>query len=58
MKVNDEDLRKQKEAGIQVITFDPATSKQYYDRAYEVGWAGQIKASPTYGPQMRKLFSR
>ena len=57
-KVNEEDTRKQKDAGIQVITFDQATSRQYYDKAYEVAWAGAIKASPTYGPQMRKLFSR
>jgi len=57
-KVNEEDTRKQKEAGIQVITFDQVTAKQYYDKAYDVGWAGAIKASPTYGPQMRKLFSR
>jgi TRAP-type C4-dicarboxylate transport system substrate-binding protein len=57
-KVNEEDTRKQKEAGIQVITFDRATAKQYYDKAYDVAWAGAIKASPTYGPQMRKLFSR
>ena len=53
-KVNQEDMRKQKEAGIQVIEFP----KSYYDKAYEVGWAGAIKASPTYGPQMRKLFSK
>jgi len=57
-KVNEEDIRKQQQAGIQVITFDPATAKQYYDKAYEVGWASAIKASPTYGPQMRKLFSK
>jgi TRAP-type transport system periplasmic protein len=57
-KVNEEDTRKQKEAGIQAITFDQATAKQYYDKAYDVGWAGAIKASPTYGPQMRKLFSK
>src|ERR671919_2275282 len=53
-KVNEDDIRKQQQAGIQVIKFDPATEKQYYDKAYEVGWAGAIKASPTYGPQMRK----
>jgi TRAP-type transport system periplasmic protein len=57
-KVNEEDIRKQKEAGIRTITFDARTAKQYYDKAYEVGWAGAIKASPTYGPQMRKLFSK
>ena len=53
-KVNEDDIRKQKEAGIQVITF----GKDYYDRAYAVGWESAIKASPTYGPQMRKLFSK
>jgi TRAP-type transport system periplasmic protein len=57
-KVNEEDIRKQKEAGIQVITFDAATGKQYYEKAYEVGWAAAIKSSPTYGPQMKKLFSK
>jgi len=57
-KVNEEDIRKQKEAGIQVITFDAAAGKQYYDKAYDVAWASAIKASPQYGPQMRKLFSR
>jgi TRAP-type C4-dicarboxylate transport system substrate-binding protein len=57
-KVNEDDNRKQKQAGIQVISFDAATAKQYYDKAYEVAWAAAIKASPTYGPQMRKLFSK
>jgi TRAP-type C4-dicarboxylate transport system substrate-binding protein len=57
-KVNEEDIRKQKEVGIQTITFDSATGKQYYEKAYEVGWASVIKASPQYGPQMRKLFSK
>ena len=57
-KVNEDDIRRQAQAGIQVITFDPATSKQYYDKAYEVGWASIIKASPQYGPQLRKLISK
>jgi len=57
-KVNEEDTRRQAQSGIQVISFNPATAKQYYDKAYEVGWASIIKASPQYGPQMRKLFSK
>ncbi len=57
-KINDEDTKRQAASGIQVITFDAATSKQFYDKAYEVGWASAIKASPQYGPQMKKLFSR
>src|SRR3989440_4971273 len=57
-KVNEDDIRRQKESGIQVISFDAASAKQYYDKAYEVGWAAAIKASPQYGPQMKKLFSK
>jgi len=57
-KVNEEDIKRQAQAGIQTISFDPATAKQFYDRAYEVAWTNLIKASPQYGPQMRALFSR
>jgi len=27
-------------------------------QAYETGWAGIIKLSPQYGPQMQKLFTK
>jgi TRAP-type transport system periplasmic protein len=57
-KYNEEETQRQAKAGIQTIKFDAAASKQYYDKAYEAGWASIIKASPTYGPQMRKLFSK
>jgi TRAP-type C4-dicarboxylate transport system substrate-binding protein len=57
-KVNDDDTRRQAQVGIQTITFDAATSKKFYDQAYDIAWTNLIKASPTYGPQMRKLFSR
>lgn len=57
-KYNADEIRRQKEAGIQVIRFPKAEAKQYYDKAYEVGWAGIVKASPTYGPQMKKLFEK
>ncbi|MGB5081332.1 MAG: TRAP transporter substrate-binding protein DctP [Burkholderiales bacterium] len=57
-KVNADDTRRQAQAGIQTITFDAKTAKQYYDRAYEVAWTNLIKVSPQYGPQMRKLFSK
>ena len=57
-KVNEEDIKRQAQAGIQTITFDAATARQFVDKAYEVAWTNFIKASPQYGPQMRKLFSR
>ncbi len=57
-KLNEEDTKRQGQVGVQTITFDAATAKQYHDKAYEVGWASAIKASPVYGPQMQKLFSK
>jgi TRAP-type C4-dicarboxylate transport system substrate-binding protein len=57
-KYNEEETQRQAKAGIQTIKFDAAASKQYYAKAYEAGWASIVKASPTYGPQMRKLFSK
>jgi len=55
---NAEDIKRQAQAGIQVITFDAATTKQYVDKAYDVAWSELIKKSPTYGPQLKKLFSK
>jgi TRAP-type C4-dicarboxylate transport system substrate-binding protein len=57
-KANEEDIKRQAQVGIQVITFDAKTSKEFVDKAYDVAWNNLIKASPTYGPQMKKLFSR
>jgi TRAP-type C4-dicarboxylate transport system substrate-binding protein len=57
-KYNAEETQRQAKAGIQTIRFDAATSKQYVDKAYEVGWASIIKASPEHGPKMKALFSK
>jgi TRAP-type C4-dicarboxylate transport system substrate-binding protein len=53
-KINDEDARRQAQAGIQTIRFDQA----YVDKAYDVAWASATKQSPEHAPQMRKLFSK
>src|ERR1700694_744094 len=55
---NQNEAKRQAEAGIQTITFDPATSRKYLAQANEVGWAGIIKASPQYGPQLHKVLAR
>jgi len=55
---SEEETKRQAAAGIQTIRFDAATSKQYVDKAYEVGWASAIKASPEYGVRMKQLLSR
>ena len=55
---NQEEAKRQAQAGIQTIAFDDAAAKQYVERAYEVGWAGIIKVAPDTGPQLRKLLSK
>ncbi len=55
---NQNEAKRQAEAGIQTITFDAATSRAYVEKAKEVGWAGAIKASPQYGPQLKKLLAK
>ena len=56
-KLNQEDTKRQAQAGIQTIKFDGATSKAYLDKAYDIAWAGAMKQSPEHALQMRKLFS-
>jgi TRAP-type C4-dicarboxylate transport system substrate-binding protein len=55
---NQNEAKRQAEAGIQVITFDAATSKAYVERAKEIGWAAAVKASPQYAPQLRKVLAK
>jgi TRAP-type transport system periplasmic protein len=57
-RYNAEETARQAKAGIQTIKFDAATSKKYYDTAYEVGWAGIIKVAPETGPKLKKLLSK
>lgn len=53
-----DEIKRQAQAGIQVIRFEGDQARQYVERAYETGWAGVLKASPEHGPKMRELFSR
>jgi TRAP-type C4-dicarboxylate transport system substrate-binding protein len=57
-KANAEAVKRQAKAGIETIKFDAATSKQFYDKAYDVGWAGVIRQSPEHGAKLRKFFSK
>jgi TRAP-type C4-dicarboxylate transport system substrate-binding protein len=57
-RYNEAETKRQAQAGIQVISFDAATSKAYVDKAYEIAWASAIKASPEHGPQLKKLLSK
>jgi TRAP-type C4-dicarboxylate transport system substrate-binding protein len=55
---NENEKKRQAQAGIQTITFDAATSRAYVEKAKEVGWAGAIKASPQYGEQLKKVLAK
>jgi TRAP-type C4-dicarboxylate transport system substrate-binding protein len=55
---NQAEAKRQADAGIQVITFDAATNKAFVEKAKEIGWATAIKASPQYGPELKKVLSR
>jgi TRAP-type C4-dicarboxylate transport system substrate-binding protein len=55
---NEQEAKRQQQAGIQTIHFDAATSKQYVEKAKEIGWAAAIKAAPVYGPQLKKVLAR
>lgn len=57
-KNTEDELKRQEQAGIQSIKFDPATTKQYLDTAYQAGWDGIVKSSPDYGPKLKKLLSK
>jgi TRAP-type C4-dicarboxylate transport system substrate-binding protein len=55
---NQNEAKRQADAGIQTITFDAATSKAYVEKAKEIGWANAIKSSPQYGSQLRKVLAK
>ena len=57
-KYAEEEIRRQAQAGLQVIRLEGAQAKAYLDKAYEAAWAGVIKNSPEHGPRLRDLFRK
>jgi TRAP-type transport system periplasmic protein len=55
---NEQEAKRQAQAGIQTIHFDAATSKQYVEKAKDIGWAAAIKSAPVYGPQLKKVLAK
>ena len=49
--------QRQAAAGIQTITFDGATGREFVAKAYEVGWASIIAKSPEHGPKLKALLT-
>lgn len=50
--------RRQRAAGIEVVKLDEAQARILLDTAYEQGWAGVIRASPTHGPKLRQMMTK
>lgn len=55
---NEAEAKRQAQAGIETITFQGEMAKQYVDKAYEVGWASILKASPEYGARMKAALTK
>jgi len=57
-KENAADTKRQADAGIQTIKLEGAVGKEYYDKAYEVGWANIVKMNPPVGAKLKETFSK
>lgn len=49
---------RQERIGIQVIRFDPAASKAFYDQAYDIGWSVAARQSPDVAARFKPLFAK
>ncbi len=54
---NAQDIREQKEAGMEVITFTGAAAEKLHDAMYESAWTEMAKKAPEYTPKFRKLIA-
>jgi TRAP-type transport system periplasmic protein len=55
---NEREIKRQAAAGIQTIRFEDATATTYLTKAYQAGWNGIIRQSPTAGPRLKELFQK
>jgi len=51
------DLKRQADAGIQVIQLDAAEAKRMLALSQESGWAGVLATSPQHGAKLRQLMA-
>lgn len=58
LAVNDEQRKKQEEAGMKPIRFSPADEKKYLEIGREAAWESIVKASPEHGPKLRQLLTK
>jgi TRAP-type C4-dicarboxylate transport system substrate-binding protein len=55
---NEREIQRQAAAGIQTIRFEGATASTYLTKAYQAGWNGIIRQSPTAGPRLKEHFQK
>lgn len=53
-----DETARQAKAGIETLSFDKITSKQFKDKAYETAWAAAFKQSPEVASKFKALFSK
>jgi hypothetical protein len=53
-----DETARQAKAGIETISFDKATAKQFRDKAYDIAWAAAFKQSPDVAAKFKALFSK
>lgn len=58
LQINEEEKRRQAEAGIETITFSGADAEKWLETAQEAGWAAVIAANPEHGPKLRELLTK
>ena len=56
--LNQQELQRQAEAGIQTIEFSDELGQQYLEQAYSAGWQAFIENNPETGPKLQELLSQ
>jgi len=52
------EIKRQADAGIQVIQLPEAEARRMLALSQEAGWAAVINASPTHGPKLREMMTK
>jgi len=53
---NEREINRQAAAGIKTIKFEGAMGSAYLAKAYQTGWDGIIRQSPSTGPKLKEFF--
>ena len=55
---NEQEIKRQADAGIETIRFTGDTADTWLAKAYQAGWDGIIRLSPATGPKLKELFQK